>query len=116
MSTTENKLITDKKFISIDKSHEIDISVIEDFCYLTIIKITSENYKTLLLLFKDIILYLNLRDVKYIKQFIHSDDLQSFKNSTITVSDEYNNFYWITTNIIDFMEEICHALNINHFI
>ena len=113
--TTENKLITDKKFISIDQAHEIDTSIIEDFCYLIIIKITPESYKTLLLLFKDIILYLNLRDVKYIKQFIHSEDKESFKNSTINASDEYDNFVWITTNIVDFIEEICRALNINHF-
>ena len=115
MNNTNNKLITDKKFISIDHSHEIDTSIIEDFCYLTIIKITSENYKTLLLLFKDIILYLNLRDVKYIKQFIHSEDIESFKKSTINASDDYHDFVWITTNIVDFMEEICRALNINHF-
>ncbi len=112
---TEKKLITDKKFISIDQSHDIDTTIIEDFCYLTIIKITPENYKTLLLLFKDIILYLNIRDVKYIKQFINYEDIQSFKNSTISASDEYNNFAWITTNIEDFMVEICHTLNINHF-
>ena len=108
------KLIIDKKFTSIDKSHEIDTAVIEDLCYLTIIKITPENYKTLLLLFKDIILYLNLKNVKYIKQFIHYEDIQSFKNSAINICDD-NNFAWITTNIIDFMEEICNALNINHF-
>ena len=83
MNNTDKKLITDKKFISIDISHEIDTSIIEDFCYLTIIKITSENYKTLLLLFKYIISYLKLRDVKYIKQFIHCEDVESFKKSTI---------------------------------
>ena len=115
MNNTDKKLITDKKFVSIDLSHEIDTSIIEDFCYLTINKITPENYKTLLLLFKDIILYLNLSDVKYIKQFIHCDDVESFKNSTINASDEYDDFVWITTNIVDFMEEICRALNINHF-
>ena len=112
---TDNKFFIDKKFISIDQSHEIDTSLIEDFCYLIIIKITPENYKTLLLLFKDIILYLNLNDVKYIKQFIHREDTESFKNSTINASDEYDDFVWITTNIVDFMEEICRALNINHF-
>ena len=115
MSTTEKKLITDKKFTSIDTFHEIDTSIIEDFCYFTIIKITPEYYKTLLLLFKDILLYLNIRDVKYIKQFIHYEDIESFKKSTINASDEYNDFVWITTNIVDFMEEICYALNINHF-
>ena len=115
MNNTEKKLITDKKFISIDQSHEIDTSIIEDFCYLTINKITPENYKTLLLLFKDIILYLNLSDIKYIKQFIHCEDINSFKNSTINAIDEYDDFVWITTNIVDFMEEICRALNINHF-
>lgn len=109
------KLITDKKFISIDKSHEIDTAVIDELCYLTIINITPENYKTLLLLFKDIIMYLNLKNVKYIKQFIHYEDVQSFKNSTISVTDDDNKFAWITTNIVDFMEEICNALNINHF-
>lgn len=117
-----NNLINDKKFTSIDKSHEIDTTIIEDLCYLTIIKITPENYKTLLLLFKDIILYLNLKNVKYIKQFIQCEDIQSFKNSTINICDDThlgvdnnNNFAWITTNIVDFMEEICNALNINHF-
>jgi hypothetical protein len=60
-------------------------------------------------------LYLHLNDVKYIKQFIHCEDLPSFKNSVINASDEYDNFVWITTNIVDFMEEICGALNINHF-
>ena len=109
------KLITDKKFISIDKSHEIDTAVIDELCYLTIINITPKNYKTLLLLFKDIIMYLNLKNVKYIKQFIHYEDAQSFKNSTISVTDDDNKFAWITTNIVDFMEEICNALNINHF-
>jgi hypothetical protein len=102
-------------FVSVDKSHEINTTILDELCYLTIIKITPENYKTLLLLFKDIILYLNLKNVKYIKQFIHNNDKNSFKKSTINEFDEDKNFVWITTNIIDFMEEICFALNINHF-
>ena len=105
----------EKNFVSVDKSHEINTTILDELCYLTIIKITPENYKTLLLLFKDIILYLNLKNVKYIKQFIHKNDKNSFKKSTINESDEDKNFVWITTNIIDFMEEICFALNINHF-
>jgi hypothetical protein len=105
----------EKNFVSVDKSHEINTTILDELCYLTIIKITPENYKTLLLLFKDIILYLNLKNVKYIKQFIHNNDKNSFKKSTINESDEDKNFVWITTNIIDFMEEICFALNINHF-
>ena len=62
------------------------------------------------------------KNVKYIKQFIQCEDIQSFKNSTINICDDThlgvdnnNNFAWITTNIVDFMEEICNALNINHF-
>ena len=39
-------LINDKKFISIDKSHEIDTTIIDELCYLTIVNITLENYKT----------------------------------------------------------------------
>jgi hypothetical protein len=109
-------LINDKKFISIDKSHEIDTTIIDELCYLTIINITLENYKTLLLLIKDIILYLNFKKVKYIKQFITGEDIQFFKKSTINIcnNNDNNKSAWITTNIIDFMEEFCYALNINH--
>ena len=111
--------IIDKQFISIDKYHEINTTIIDNFCYFTIVKLDLENYKTLLLLLKDIILYLYLKNVKFIKQFIVQNDIPFFKKSTINDTDKTDdkiNPVWITTNIEDFIEEICDALNIIHTI
>ena len=45
-----------KKFVSIDKFHEINTSIIDNFCYFSIEKMIIENYKTFLLLLKDILI------------------------------------------------------------
>ena len=102
-----------KKFISIDKFHEINTSIIDNFCYFSIEKLICENYKTFLLLLKDILLYLNNHKVKFIKQEILIIDLPYFKKSTRNETCNKTNVL-ITTNIEDFMEEICDALNIKH--
>ena len=106
----------DKQFISIDKYHEINTTIIDNFCYFTIVKLDLENYKTLLLLLKDIILFLYLKNVKFIKQSIVQNDVQFFKKSTINYTNDKINPVWITTKIEDFIEEICDALNIIHTI
>jgi hypothetical protein len=102
-----------KKFISIDKFHEINISIIDNFCYFSIDKLTLEKYKTLLLLLRDIIVYLNDHKIKFIKQQILSTELSYFKKS-ISIINIDEKIVCITTNIEDFMEEICYALNIKH--
>jgi hypothetical protein len=102
-----------KKFISIDNFHEINTSIIDNFCYFSIEKLIGENYKTFLLLLKDILLYLNNHKVKFIKQEILIIDLPYFKKSTRNETCNQTNV-WITTDIEDFMEEICDALNIKH--
>ena len=112
----------DKQFISIDKYHKINTTIIDNFCYFTIVNLDLENYKTLLLLLKDIISYLYLKNVKFIKQSIVQNDVQFFKKSTINYTNDTNdtndtiNLVWITTKIEDFIEEICDALNIIHTI
>jgi hypothetical protein len=100
-------------FTSIDKYHEINILIIDNFCYFSIDKITLEYYKSLLLLLKDILLYLYNHKIKFIKQHILSSELLYFKKTISTVNID-TNIVCITTSIDDFMEEICDALNIKH--
>jgi hypothetical protein len=102
-----------QKFISIDKFHEINTSIIDNFCYFSIEKLIIENYKSFLLLLKDILMYLNDHKIKFIKQQILVIDLPYFKKSIKNETCNQNDV-WITTNIEDFMEEICDALNIKH--
>jgi hypothetical protein len=109
-----------KKFISIDNFHEINTSIIDNFCYFSIEKLTIENYKTFLLLLRDILMYINNHKIKFIKQQILVIDLPYFKRSTTyktNQNDDQNDdqkFVWITTKIEEFMEEILDALNIKH--
>jgi len=101
------------KFTSIDKYHEINILIIDNFCYFSIDKITLEYYKSFLLLLKDILFYLNNHKIKFIKQQILLSELPYFKKTISTVNID-TNIVCITTLIEDFMEEICDALNIKY--
>lgn len=99
-----------KIFYSIDNKHQVEIKIIDDVSWFNINKLENESYKTFLLLVKNIIEYLSQNNVKYIKQYVYSNDLINFKKSShIELNDE---LYIISTNIIDFFSELIDALGI----
>lgn len=99
-----------KIFISIDKKHQIDISIIDDVSWFNIDLYDNSDTKTFVLLLKDVLSYLSSNNIKYIKQIIYSEDLKYFtKSSFVQISD---NEYTISTNIVDFLSEITSVLGI----
>jgi hypothetical protein len=102
--------IKNKTFISIDKAHSINTQIIDDVGWFEISTVTYEKYKTFLLLLKDTIDYYNENNVKYIKQYITSNDLEYVKNSTCVDIDEST--YIISTPIDKFIDEIVSLLAI----
>jgi hypothetical protein len=99
-----------KIFNSIDNKHEINIKIIDDVSWFNIIKLDFENIKTFLLLLKQVIEYLNLKNIQFIKQYIYQEDLYYFKNSDC--SELNDNQYVITTKLIYFVEELTNVLGI----
>jgi len=99
-----------KLFNSIDNHHQIEITTIDDISWFNINKLDYPNYKTFLILLKDVIKYLSDNEIKFIKQYIRDEDLDYFKNSSYL--DIGDNKYVITTNIINFLPEITNALGI----
>jgi len=100
-----------KLFDSIDLKHQIEISVLEEISWFNINKIDYENFKTFLLLLKDVMNYLSHKKIKYIKQYINKEDLIFFTTSSYTES--FDNTYIISTKIEFFIQEITLALGIN---
>jgi hypothetical protein len=99
--------MTTKKFISVDKNHEININIIDDTAYFSINILNYENYKTFLLLLKSSFEYLIYNNVKYVKQYINEDDIDNFKKSDIL---RENNLVIVKTKIEDFIIELYDAL------
>ena len=99
-----------KIFNSIDNKHEINIKIIDDVSWFNIIKLDFENIKTFLLLLKQVIEFLNLKNVKFVKQYIYQEDLDYFKNSDCCELND--NQYIITTKLIYFVEELTNVLGI----
>lgn len=98
-------------FESIDKKHQIDIKLIDDIAWFNIIKLDYENYKTFLILLKQVMEYLNSNNIKFIKQYIYEEDLKYFKKSSYL--DIGNNQYIISTDIIHFLSELMNVLGVN---
>jgi len=101
---------SNKKFISIDKNHEVEISIIENIAWFNINKLEYEYYKTFLYLLKDIITFFSENKIQYIKQYVIDTDIEYFKSSTfLKISD---NQYVISTKIEDFIKELINVLGI----
>ncbi len=99
-----------KIFKSIDKKHEIEISIIGEISWLNINKFDSDNIKTFLILLKDVINYMNHNKIKYIKQYIYKEDLEYIEKSSYIEYD--SDKFVITTNLVDFTHEIGNLLGI----
>jgi len=100
-----------KIFNSVDKNHQIEVSVVGNTCWFNINKFEFEYYKTFLLMLKDVLVFLKNNNVIYIKQYIYEDDCEYFKNSSVV--NIYKDKYIVTTNIDNFIDEIISVFGIN---
>lgn len=98
------------KFLSIDKEHLFNISIIEDTAYFTLHNINPQKYKTFLLLLKNAFDYMVNNNIKYVKQQINHEDRESFKRSSFIEED---NILIAKTNIEYFLVELCDALGMH---
>jgi hypothetical protein len=105
------QMFVEKKFISIDKEHIINTSVLENIAWFQIELANFSHYKTFFLLVKDSIDYFRNNNIKYIKQSILISDAQSFKFSEFVEIDE--SIGMITTPIEKFIDELVCALGID---
>jgi hypothetical protein len=96
-----------KKFISIDKLHSFEITILEDTSYFVILSLEPKHYKTFLLLLKKGFEYMKSNNVKYVKQTITLEDKELFKKSSFV---EENNVLIVKTDIDMFLEELCNAM------
>ena len=114
-----NNLI--KEFYSIDKKHIISINIFfsnllseDNVSFFEIKSFDFSNYKTFLLLFKDVVDFLSKNNVKYIKQYILKSDVCNFKTSEIininNDNNDNNDIVLITTSIENFSNETYNAL------
>ena len=98
-------------FCSIDEKHEISIKILENTAWFNIVRLEYEHYKTFLLMFKELIEYLNSKNIQFIKQIVLKTDIEFFKNSTSFDYDEFSSI--ISTPLDKLPGEIYHALGIN---
>ena len=109
-----------KEFISIDKKHKINIDFIknefdnDNIAYFSIINFEYENYKTFLLLLKDVVKNLFDEKVSYVKQYILYKDKDNFENSEIILNEnnDDNSIILISTPFEKFTEEIYNSLGL----
>jgi hypothetical protein len=106
-------------FTSIDKLHTIEITKFGDIAELQIIAFHYENYKTFLLLLKNVIEYMARENIKFVKQKILETDIPLFTKSTIDTyiqkgekDKDSIRTVLITTPIIHIAEEIYNALGL----
>ncbi len=97
-------------FESIDKKHQIEINLVDDIAWFNIIKLDYENCKTFLILLKRVMEYLNLKNIKFLKQYIYEEDLKYFEKSSCL--DIGNGQYVISTDIIYFLSELMNVLGV----
>ncbi len=109
---SNNIKYTNKLFNSIDKKHQIEISILDDVGWFNINKLDCESCKTFLLLLKQVMEYLSLNNIKYIKQHIMYEDLDNFPNSS-HVESANGNYYIVSIDIENFVLESVNALGIN---
>lgn len=101
---------TGKNFISIDKNHQINTSIIDEISWFNIEKLNFEYFKSFLILLKDVMFYFKNNNIKIIKQYVREEDIIFFKKSSKTNID--NNVWIISTNIEDFLDEIINVFGI----
>lgn len=99
-----------KFFNSIDNKHQIETYIIENISWFNINKLDFESFKTFLILLKDVMMYMKNNNVIYIRQYIMEEDTIYFKKSSVVNLDE--NTYVVTTNIVDFIDEITNVLDV----
>ena len=106
----DNNYYINKIFDSLDQKHQIEISLIDNIAWFNINKIEYQSCKTFMYLLKDVIEFLSIKNISYIKQHILYGDLELFKSSTnIQIND---NEYIISTPIANFPNEIIDVLGI----
>ena len=110
-SNESNQINILKILDSVDKKHQIKISIIDNIAWFNINKLDYQNYKTFLILLKDTMIILNSNGVKFIKQYIFAEDLKYFEKSSYL--DIGNEEYVITTDIIHFLSDLMNVLGIN---
>ena len=96
-------------FKSYDDLHKITIKIDNNTCWFNIDTFNNKNCKTFLMLIKEVIDFINIKNIKHINQYIYSNDCQYFKNSTIS---KYIN----SNEIIDNSEIFIISTQINHFV
>jgi len=112
------------KFESLDKLHKIIINIdsfsnLPEYCWFNIEIFNETNCKTFLILIKDVIDYINKKNIKYIKQYIYLEDSLYFKNSEIIKYEEKiklhnlaQDIFIVTTKIEYFIQELINVLGI----
>ncbi len=105
-----NYINSEKIFCSIDKEHQIKITIIDDIAWFSIVKLNYESYKTFLLLLKDVSNYFASNHIKYVKQYINKEDLHDYASSTWVELDD--SIYAISTPLTNFLDELTKALGI----
>lgn len=104
--------IETKYYNSIDQKHQIEIKIIDDISWFNINKLDNQFIKTFLILLKKVLEDLSSLNVKYIKQHLNINDLDSYTKSSFVEYDIENEIYTVSTKISDFIEEIISALGI----
>ena len=100
----------EKIFVSIDKKHNILIMENNNEYIFNIEIFNFENYKSFLLLLKEVITYLNEKNVKFIIQYINKTDYEYFSESIIL--EKNNDIYKISSPIESFVLNIYNALGL----
>jgi hypothetical protein len=98
-------------FRSYDNLHKINLTIEnEDNCWFNIDSFNTNNCKTFLILIKEVIEFINNKNIKNIKQYIHTEDCNYFKNSIINKYDD--KIFIVKTEIKYFVEELIRVLEI----
>ncbi len=97
-----------KKFVSIDNKHILEINIIDDIAWFQIIEADFQFAKTFFLLLKDCVDFFSSSNIKFVKQYIREDDLTFIKESSFINTDD--NSYIISTPINNFVKEMTNLL------
>ena len=101
----------ERVFTSIDKKHQITINIIENICYIEITLFQHQSFKTFLILFKEVMEYVNKLKVQYIKQIILNEELNMFNNIHDSIGID-NNKTLITFKLSEYPTIFYNALGL----
>ncbi len=108
-------------FRSYDNLHKITVNIhLNEYCWFNIDIFDNNNCKTFLILIKEVVDFINEKNIKNIKQYIYSDDVKYFKNSFIEKHIDYNtntninnnDIYIVQSKIENFIDELVTVLEI----